>query len=587
MEATPQNPPTPPLSHEANLERALEAVAAGRSLLSERLLIVGRGPSSVPGGTTSAVGVAENGDLVLIVTAGHLPATAPPAIADRLDRLAALGESNLQALSDEPLSREDLARRHKDFFPTAAPPAAFNRAQRACLLVRELPSTDVWKALVIELGKMLGGVWRVVGAEVIPAQPPADLLRKRSGKDEGFPWATALGVLVVLAGVGLGILALTRTGPPEAATGPGQVVDPPIRDVAFGVPGDATHSQWIGQQRLLRTSDGRLVALYPDAEGLQIVTDQSNQGRSWRSPKAYPEMTPLSLSSAIDAEDNIHVAYADGSGISYAFLGSDGRGWDEPLVVPLDDTATSPVVDIGWDPTSGLAYVVWAANTNKGEVPKWSAVSSDQEPTVVDEGRIAPSGVEVPVLVNVEVGPDSTIHSTYRRGDSSEGWFSSSGTIRSNGDVDWAPEERLPSDEGFGAAALAVDPSGVAHLVLRDSTTYQLLYFRRTQRGGWSSPETAVDGGSTEEIEMPILSVDAASKLIYLFFQTNQFDPAGEVTVAVRDPAAGWEGPYRIASSGYGTRFPAGMAVMSGQPIVLWTKGGEQPSIQAARVIAP
>lgn len=586
MEATPQNPPTPPLSHETNLERALEAVAAGRSLLSERLLVVGRGPSSVPGGTTSAVGVAANGDLVLIVTAGRLPAEAPAAIADRLDRLAALGESNLQALNDKPFSREELARRHQEFFPTVAPPATFNRAQRVFLLVRELPSVDVWKALVIELGKMLGGVWRVVGAEVIPVQPPADLLRKRSGEDERFPWATALGAIVVLAGVGLGTLALTRADPPQAA-GPGQVVEPPIRDVAFGVSPDATHSQWIGQQRLLRTTDGRLVALYPGAEGLNIVTDQSNQGRSWRSPKAYPEISPLSMSSAIDADDNIHVAFADESGISYALLRSDGRGWAAPVVVSLDDTATSPVVDIGWDPAGSHAYAVWAADTDAGEVPRWAAVSAEDEPSVIHDGRLADPGDEVSVLVNIEVGLDSTIHATFRRGDSSAGWFGLSGTIQPDGGVDWAPEERLPSDEGFGAGALAVDQTGVAHLILRDSTSYQLLYFRRTQRGGWSSPQTAVDADSIEEIDMPVLSVDTSSRLIYLFFQTNEFDPAGEVSLAVRDPAGGWEGPYRIAQPSGGAGFPTGMAVTAGQPIVLWTKGGDNPSIQAARVIAP
>lgn len=586
MEANTNTPPTPPApQREADLDRALDEVARGQPLFGERLLVVGRGPGGVPGGSGAAVGVAANGDLVLILTAVQLQPDATAVIADRLDHLASVGESNLQALSDDPLSQEELARRHREFFALAESPQTFNREQRVFLLVHDPPSLDTWRALFIELGKMLGGVWQVRDGEATPVPPPADILRKRTSRSK-LPWASALGTVVVVAGVGLGILALTR-GDQGEVRGAGRVVEPPIRDVAYGVSADATHSQWIGQQRLLRTSDGRLVAVYPGAEGLHLVIDQSNQGRSWRSPITYPQITLFSLSAAIDADDNIHVAFANDSGISYAQLRSKGRGWEEPVVLPLDEDSRSPVVDIDWDTKGGHAYVVWVGDTGAGEAPQWAAISGDEEPTVVDSGQLADPGKEIPVLANVATGPDSTIHATFRRGDSSFGWFGRSGQIQPGGGVEWSPEEQLSSDEGFGAAALAVDAKGVAHLVLRDSTSFQLLYFRRTERGGWSSPQTAVDAGSIEEIDFPTLSVDTTSKLIYLFFQTNEFNPAGEVSVAVRDPATGWEGPYRVAPTAQGAVFPTGMALITGQPIALWTTGGETPSIQAARVIAP
>jgi hypothetical protein len=176
---------------------------------------------------------------------------------------------------------------------------------------------------------------------------------------------------------------------------------------------------------------------------------------------------------------------------------------------------------------------------------------------------------------------------TYRRGDAPTGWYGQSGTIEADGRVTWGPEERLATDAGFGAASLAVDQRGAAHLILRDSTSYALLYFKRAGRGEWSSPQVALDAESIEEIDFPTLSVDASSKLVYLFFQTNSFNPENEIGLVVRDPVSGWETPYRIAAVAGGAHFPTTMASNSGQPIVLWTTGGATPSIQAARVIAP
>lgn len=569
------------------MERALEEIVRGKPVLGERMLVVGRGPAGLPGGSGAAVGVGANGALVLVIGARQLGPEAAAVIADRLDRLAALGQSNLQALSEEPLSKDELSRRHRVFYSSEDTPAAFNRDQRVFLVVREAPSAATWKALVIELGKMLGGIWQVRDGEVRPLQPPEEILRRR--ESPGFSWATALGAAVVVAGLGLGVLALTRGGGQEVVTmpAPAPAVDSPVRDVAFGVAGDATHSQWIAQQRLVRTTDGRLVALYGGTDGLYVVTDQGNQGRSWGSPVAYPGIEPRSFSAAIDGGDNLHIAFSDGSSVSYAYLGSEGRGWDEPVILSIDRDSASPVLDIDHDPEGDRTYLVWAGKTGSGEAPTWAAIQGSTSPRVVHSDELADPGDEIPVLVNVAVGPDSTIHATFRRGDSSFGWFGRRGSIRNDGHVEWLPEERLSSGEGFGAASLAVDAKGVAHLVLRDSTTYQLLYFKRTKRGGWSSPQSAVEGQRVEEIDFPTLSIDSTSKLVYLFFQTDQNVSAGEVSVAVRDPAAGWEGPYRIPSAGQGAGYPTAMAVSSGQPIVLWTTGGEAPSIQAARIIAP
>lgn len=597
MSANVTSPPTPGSSHpEKDLERTIERLGFGEALLGERLLLLGRGRPNMPHALGGAVATAADGDLVLVVGVSRIDDSTGPEIADRLDRLALVRDIALEAIMERPLSQDQLTERRREYFSgttadRSASPPPFNRDQRALLLVAEPPSAQDWRSLVIELGGLLGGVWRLGPGEPVPLEPPPELLRRQGGaRTASFPWATALAVIVVLAGIALGVLALSRdtTPPPPAASTDDPVIEPPIRNVAFDVPPDATHSQWIGQQRLLRTTDGKLVALYPTEKGLQLVTDQRNQGRSWRSPILFPEIGATSLSASIDRNDNIHVGFSDGSGISYGRLDATAQGWKAPIVVPLDEASGSPVVDIDLDNRDRFAYVVWSAQSNDGETPRWSVVSSDDEdPIVVQSGDLAKGGDEIPVLVNVATGPRSTIHVTYRRGDSPLGWFARAGETNPQGSVAWAPEERLSSQEGFGAATLAVDAVGASHLVLRDSTSFGLLYFRRTEQRGWSSAQTAVAANATVEIDFPMLSLDASSKLVYLFFQTAEFNPANEIAVAIRDPASGWEGPYRIAPTAEGALYPTAIGDNNGQPIALWTTGGGAPSIQAARVIAP
>jgi hypothetical protein len=332
-----------------------------------------------------------------------------------------------------------------------------------------------------------------------------------------------------------------------------------------------------------------LIAFFSSPQGLNVVTDQSNSGRSWRSPTSITDIPATSFSVAIDDEDRVHLAFSDGASISYARLEETRQGWVATDVLELDE-ASSPVVDIAWDPQSGLANVVWVREVGSGEAPRWASIVIDQgTPSLAQTEALSKGGDEIPVLANVAGGPESPLLATYRRGDRSTGWFSSTAEWDEGREsYTWGPEERVPTDETIGAASVVVDSRSTAHLVLRDSSTFELAYYSRTQRGGWSASETAVDANSIEEIDFPILTVDQTSRLIYLFLQTTEQFP--QIRVAIRDPASGWEGPYSVTSPAAfpdGAAYPTSIERAGGLPVVLWTRGGDTPSIQAARVAAP
>jgi hypothetical protein len=179
---------------------------------------------------------------------------------------------------------------------------------------------------------------------------------------------------------------------------------------------------------------------------------------------------------------------------------------------------------------------------------------------------------------------------TYRRPDQLQGWYSRTATLGDSGTYTWGAEEGVPTKEGIGAVSVVIDPSGTAHMVLRDSTSFELDYYTKKPGHKWSKLERIVDANSTPEIDFPSLSVDISSKLVYVFFQTNQSQVGSEVHVSVHDPASGWESPYAIAEPTDipgGAAFPTSIGTIAGQPIVLWTKGGTAPAIQAARISAP
>jgi hypothetical protein len=571
------------------LDKAIDAIARGETEpIGLELLIFGSGPLPVLGARKGCLGLDEAGDTVLAIALETPTKRAAEEIADELDKLGqlSLGElGKLQTGTPHPL--EELHQERFGRGSGSSTTAELNKSQKAIVITdRPLP-TQVWESFLIELGSRLAGVFVVDENGLSPLQPPAELRRKPASPGV-WPTANWIGLAAVLLGVGLALVGFMRltSAPAEPSE---QTVESPIRDVAVGTRADATHAQWIGQRRLVRTSNGRLIVFFSSPQGLSLVTDQSNSGRSWRSPITITDIPATSFSVAIDNKDRVHLAFSDGGAISYARLDETPEGWVNTAVLELDE-ASSPVVDVAWDPQSGMANVVWAREVELGEVPQWAAIATDgRTPSLAQTEALSRGGDEIPVLANVASGPGSPLLATYRRGNRSAGWYSSTAEWDENANrYTWSPEERIPTNEAIGAASVVIDSRGTAHLILRDSTTFELAYYTRTQRGGWSGSETAVDADGIEEIDFPILTVDQTSRLVYLFLQTTEDFP--QIRVAIRDPASGWEGPYSVTSP---TSFPDGAAYptsidkASGLPVVLWTRGGSTSTIQAARVAAP
>jgi hypothetical protein len=569
------------------LDRAIDAIARGETEpIGFELLVFGSGPLPVLGARKGCLGLDEAGDTVLAIALESPSKRAAEQIADELDKLGQLSLEELGKLQTGP--RGSLEELHRERFGTdSGTTAELNKSQKAIVITDRPPRLEVWESLLIELGRRLGGVFIVDENGLSPLQPPRQLRRKRASPGV-WPTANWIGLAAVLLGVGLALLGFIRltAAPAEPSE---QSVESPIRDVAVGTSADATHAQWIGQRRLVRTSNGRLIVFFSSAHGVNLVTDQSNSGRSWRSPIHIADIPATSFSVDIDDRDRVHLAFSDGEAISYARLEETREGWINTGVLELDE-GSSPVVDVTWDQQSGLANVVWAREEDSGEVPQWAAIATGgRRPSIAQTKALSPRGGETPVLANIAGGPGSPLLATYRRGDRPTGWFSSAAEWDEDANsYKWHPEERVPTDERIGAASVLIDSRGTAHLILRDSTTFELAYYTRTQRGGWSSGETAVDADRIEEIDFPILTVDQTSRLVYVFLQTT--DNVPQIRVAIRDPASGWEGPHSVTSPSSfpdGAGYPTSIEHASGVPIVLWTKGGSTSTIQAARVAAP
>ena len=575
-----------------HLEAAVRRWRAGERELERELFVLGAGPIPVSDTHAGAVGVDRDGRTVLVTAARSLTVPSIIETVDHLDRIAQLG-SRLGELETETYSADPLELRHARFFdlPRSEKPQ-LNHAQEAVLLVEEPPADALWKTIFVEFGPLLGDVFQCDADGARLLRPPEEMLRVRGAPSRTWPLGTWIGLLIVLLGAGLAILALARLLEPEEVPPVLTSVQSPIRDVVAGVGIDATHTQWIGQQRSVRTSRGNVFLLFPNQGALQLVSDHWNQGRAWRSPITVDGIRVDSFSAAIDARDRIHLVFQEPSGVAYTRLERTADGWESGDVLELDSATTSHVVDLAWDEANNVAQIVWAAQGADGEEVMWSAVRHENGvPTVLDEAPISEPGAQQTGLATIDVDPtDAEVLVTYRAPDETAGWFSKVATQGSTGSWTWGIEERLPIEDFVGAASAAFDRRGTAHLILRDSTNFDLEYFKRTDRAGWTSPETVFDGSSIEHIDMPVLAVDDASRLIYLFFQSNEFNPNSEVRLAIRDPAIGWEGPFEVAPANLipeGAAFPTVVAPVDGQSLVFWTKGGGIPTIQIARVSAP
>jgi hypothetical protein len=552
----------------------------------KKLLPIGSGPIPVDGSSGGSIAVDAEGNTVLALSLETVSPRASAQIADELDRLAQMNASDLSEVETQPPPDRSIAQRFTDLF--GQDPPVLNRAQGALLVVAREPEPAVWRRLSRELGPRLRGVYRLEGSELILLPPPPDETRG-AGPRTPVSWGMLLAVGVVVLGVGVTLLALFRSfNPATDAPVAGSLV-PTIKTVATGVPGSASHTQWIGQQHLVHTSDGRLLALYAVPGGLQIVSDGGDNGATWLTPSSVTAVKPQSFSVAIDAADRLHVAYSDARGISYVVLDQSSSGWRASPVVKLDAHTKTPLVDVAWDQSRQVAHVVWAKDTSHGQEPYWAAIDSrGGRASVTESGAVAAPGKAVPVLVNDAVDPSSgNLLVTYRQGTSGTGWSSRTLTPARPGAWKWSAPERVPTDASIGAAALAFDGQGTAHLVLRDSTDYSLLYYIHTATGGWSKPEVAVQAHATSQVDFPALALDGSSKLVYLFFETDQFETAPEIRVAIRDPNSGWKEATSVAALPEGDYFPTALRNADGQAIALWTRGGSVPSLEAARVTSP
>ncbi len=361
-----------------------------------------------------------------------------------------------------------------------------------------------------------------------------------------------------------------------------------IQTVATQVAGDATHARWIGQQRVMRGPDGRLYVVYPSSGILQISTDDANEGQSWSVPSGVPGIIPTSFSADIDQKKRIHLAYSNGSSISYAMLKQSETGWRTVDTIVLDPKTSSLNVDLAWDKETSTAHVVWVQQTEAGEAPAWTAVTiDDNEATELGSATLADPGTDLPVLAAVDTDGRSNVLVTYRAGDRPEGWFSRTTSGPADRGWEWSPEAAVPTTAFIGAVDVTYDSKGTAHLVLRDSSNYLLSYYTKKRDARWSSGEVAVDADAVEQIDFPTLSVDSSSGTVYLFFQTNEFLAESETRVAIRDPRLGWRQPLQLIApeqAAEGALYPTAPQAAKGRGLVMWTKQGEIPEIQATFV---
>jgi hypothetical protein len=195
------------------------------------------------------------------------------------------------------------------------------------------------------------------------------------------------------------------------------------------------------------------------------------------------------------------------------------------------------------------------------------------------------------VLVSIAADGRSSLLITYRRGDQSSGWSSRYSPGRST-DGTWLfnEEEQVPISSFVGAVDVVYDRQRTAHLVLRDSEAFEISYFTKSGGEPWVDGGTAAEGQRVEDVEFPTLSYNGGEGNLYLFFQTEEYDPAGEISYMVHPVGGtGWQGPYDItnpADAPEGGLYPVAPDRVEVQSIVFWTKTGDPYEVDSAPVVA-
>lgn len=391
-----------------------------------------------------------------------------------------------------------------------------------------------------------------------------------------WPLLNWIALGVVLIGTALAYVGFQRvvTPPPVLHT-----LETPIRTVAGSVPADATATNSIGQQRVVRTSNGYLLSLFATPEGLRVVSDLGDHGRSWRAPLTIPAIQASSLSATIDDHDRVHVAFVNEKGPAFTVLSRSAAGWQPSNIVQLEE-GSSPVIDVAWDQGGELAHIAWVAQRDGTDAVSWASFSSGDVAKLVETEELA-SGFTGTALANVAAAPDGRVIVTYRKGDAA-GWYSR----LLLGESGWQPEEALPTKIRARAGSVALDRRGIAHLVLIDDAGREMIYLRRSNKG-WAAPQTIVPSGTTEQMDDPFLAADSSSRLLYAFFSTT--GTADALRVVVNDPATGWEDVYRVSVEDNSTqgRSPTSMDPLVGTPLLLWTSTDADPALQSGNIVLP
>ncbi|HYP24973.1 MAG TPA: hypothetical protein VEV43_15505 [Actinomycetota bacterium] len=413
-----------------------------------------------------------------------------------------------------------------------------------------------------------------------------------AGRFAGWPVGNWIGLTMILVGIGIGIIgviSLRDSSDETARPEPNEQ----ISTVATGVTPDATHARWIGQQRVVTLSDGTMVFVYPTEESLNLVKDGASSGATWEEPFVLDEVVGAkSLSVDVDSKDRLHVAYSDGDSVNYVRLKNKPEQWKPSRLIQIDDDTTDLHVDVAWDEQNQTAHVVWVQQSTEGDAPAYAALTSEGGIHLTDEGVLTNTGQEVPPLVSVAADGRSSLLVTFRRADQTTGWSSRySPGPSEDGTFEFFEEEELPTESFVGATDVVYDRQRTAHLVLREDDSANLTYYRKTEAEPWTTSEIALDGDRIEDVDFPTLTYNAEENNLYLFFQTEQYDPAGEISYLVRPlDGTGWQGPFVITTPvdvPEGALYPVAPDRVSVQALVFWTKTGDPYEIDAAPVRAP